>query len=276
MTVPHPERVKQWGKVVSYAQTKAKGEGPLSLVEYEIPTPHASAVGKKVALVSDFHFRSTPQCRRLAEKAAEIIARERVDVLISGGDLAADAIDLKSLPELFRILTPAAPVRLGVVGNWERGKTWLPMSLWSSLHETNGFHFLCNQSWSNEAFFIYGVDDLGWGSPRLPHLKAATRTSIVVSHRPDTIVALDYAEFLSGYSLVLTAHTHGGQVRLPFVGPLYTSSRYGCSFDYGMFVHHKYHLPMIVTSGIGNMTFPFRWRCRREVVIIRFVNSQDF
>ena len=268
LTVPHPERLVNWRQTVSYSRARVEAGNPVSKVLYKIPAP--AAAGKKIAFLADVHFRGAPADFRVAESAAAAIASFQPDLLLTGGDLVADGCDVGRLPELLKILAGTAPVRLAVPGNWERGKEWIPISLWNKLFEQGGFRFLCNQSWRDDAFYVYGCDDLARGTPRLPGLWPAHQTVILLAHNPDTVIALDAGDAYDGVRLVCCGHTHGGQVRLPGVGSLFTPSRYGCRFDYGEFRRRKTGTRMIVTSGLGNLSLPWRFRCRREVVFIRF------
>ena len=66
-------------------------------------------------------------------------------------------------------------------------------------------------------------------------------------------------------SLTLAAHTHGGQVNLPIVGPVITTSKFG--YVAGEYVVQGRHL--FVTTGIGTSIMPVRLRRdRREIVIL--------
>lgn len=268
LTVPFPERLANWRQIISYGKARVKRGNPVSKVLYQIPAP--AAAGRKIAFLADAHFRGTPADFRIAESAAEAIAAFEPDVLLTGGDLVADGCDVRHLPDLLKILAEAAPVRLAVPGNWERGKFWMPISLWNKLFEQAGFQFLCNQSWRDDTLYVYGCDDVGRGTPRLPGVWPSRQTVILLAHNPDTVIALDNGDAFDGVRLACCGHTHGGQVRLPFIGPLFTPSRYNCRFAYGEFRRRKTDTRMIVTSGLGNLSLPWRFRCRREVVFIRF------
>lgn len=87
--------------------------------------------------------------------------------------------------------------------------------------------------------------------------------TVLLSHRPelfDTYVA-------SGVDLVLSGHAHGGQFRLPFVGGLAAPGQ-GLfpKYDAGVYVEGNTH--MVVSRGIGNSAFPFRFNNRPEVILI--------
>ncbi|MDD5599662.1 MAG: metallophosphoesterase, partial [Victivallaceae bacterium] len=72
-------------------------------------------------------------------------------------------------------------------------------------------------------------------------------------------------------NLVLCGHTHGGQVRIPFLGALLTSSRYWRKFDYGLFENSRSGSHMIVSAGLGCSTVPVRLACRRELVLVSMI-----
>ena len=82
-----------------------------------------------------------------------------------------------------------------------------------------------------------------------------------LSHSPDN---LDWAQRLQ-LDLLLAGHTHGGQVRIPGVGPLVAPSYYGSRFASGVF----YRAPVLmhVSRGIAG-THPLRWRCLPEVSLL--------
>ncbi len=268
LTVPHPERLVNWRQAISYRKARVQAGSPVSKVFYKIPAP--ASAGKKVAFLADVHFRGTPADFRIVRSAAEAIAAFQPDVLLTGGDLVADGCDVNRLPELLKILAETAPVRLAVPGNWERGKQWIPISLWNKMFEQEGFRFLCNQSWRDDSLYVYGCDDVARGTPRLPGLWPTHQTVILLAHNPDTVIALDTGDAFDGVRLVCCGHTHGGQLRFPLVGPLYTPSCYNRHFAYGEFRRRRTGTRMIVTSGLGNLSLPWRLRCRREVVFIRF------
>jgi predicted MPP superfamily phosphohydrolase len=85
-------------------------------------------------------------------------------------------------------------------------------------------------------------------------------------HSPDP--APELAAF--GWDLILTGHTHGGQVRMPFVGALVTNSQLPTKLAMGLSM-----LPpavMHVSPGLGTSKFaPFRFLCRPEATILELV-----
>jgi len=271
LTVPHPERLRRWHRKIDYGAARVVFSGKVSATYYSIPAPSPRLKGRRIAFVTDFHYCGTPRDRKLAALAAERVREWKPDVLCFGGDLAADASQLDLLPELLERFRDIAPLQLAIPGNWERGKTWLRDDYWTALYSRFGIRYLCNSGVDHGDVHFYGCDELINGDPRLPDQWPEEKTVVMLAHRPDTVIALDTFHTLNPVELILCGHTHGGQVRFPFIGPVYASSMYGCRLAYGLFERRGGAPRMIVSSGIGNRSFGFRFNCRREVVLIEFV-----
>ena len=87
--------------------------------------------------------------------------------------------------------------------------------------------------------------------------------TLLLSHRPELFSV--YAD--AGIDLVLTGHAHGGQFRLPFAGGLVAPNQ-GLFPEYDAGLYTQGHTHMLVSRGIGNSLFPFRFNNRPEVLLI--------
>lgn len=138
--------------------------------------------------------------------------------------------------------------------------------------ETDGWTYLANRkAWLSAdglSVEVAGLDD--------PHierhdLRVALRDrpgalGLAVVHSPDPVPELAAL----GYDLVLSGHTHGGQVRLPFVGALVTNSAIPTRLSMG--VSRFGHAYLHVSPGLGTSKFaPFRFLCRPEATLIELV-----
>lgn len=87
--------------------------------------------------------------------------------------------------------------------------------------------------------------------------------TVLLSHRPEWFKS--YVK--SDADLVLCGHAHGGQIRLPLLGGLYTPGQ-GLfpTYDAGLF--YESGTTMIISRGIGNSAFPFRINNRPELVVV--------
>lgn len=90
---------------------------------------------------------------------------------------------------------------------------------------------------------------------------------LVLSHYPENfakIGALSYQQY--DFDLMLAGHAHGGQFRLPIVGPVFAPGQ-GLFPDYAEGMHGT-RPQMIVSRGLGGSAFPFRLFNRPEIVSI--------
>lgn len=92
--------------------------------------------------------------------------------------------------------------------------------------------------------------------------------SILLSHRPELINI--YAE--KNIDLAFTGHAHGGQVRLPLIGGLYSPGQ-GVFPKYTSGIHKIKNTSLVVSRGLGNSGFPFRIFNRPEIVLVNLVSE---
>lgn len=119
--------------------------------------------------------------------------------------------------------------------------------------------------------WIAGLDDplVGHPDPDLAipqHIRNVPNEPVILMcHGPD------YADYLvehpagQSVSLMLSGHTHGGQIRLPLVGALVLPPM-GRKFIEGWFQLN--HMQLYVNRGIGTIGVPFRLDCPPEVSLL--------
>jgi len=103
-----------------------------------------------------------------------------------------------------------------------------------------------------------GVDDL----PGTLRRVTTDDPVILLVHEPDI-----FTKVPPRVTLTLAGHTHGGQIVLPFIPPLWTPSEYGARFAYGHIVERGRH--MIVSGGLGCSKVPLRLGVPPEIVRVR-------
>jgi uncharacterized protein len=84
---------------------------------------------------------------------------------------------------------------------------------------------------------------------------------LLMAHEPDIFVDVP-----DRVTLTISGHTHGGQVRLPFIWPRLVPSAYGARFAYGHVIEDGRHL--IVSGGLGTSIAPIRLGVPPEIVHI--------
>jgi len=97
---------------------------------------------------------------------------------------------------------------------------------------------------------------------------APTTARIVLTHNPDSAEAPQLLRANGApaqrVDLMLSGHTHGGQVALPIIGPLVTFSRHWKKYAHGL--NGGPLGPVITSAGIGMSVFPVRWGVPPELV----------
>lgn len=100
-----------------------------------------------------------------------------------------------------------------------------------------------------------GADDLPATMARI----ASDDPVILMVHEPDI-----FTKVPDRVSLTLAGHTHGGQMRVPFLWPAFVPSQYGARFAYGHIVEGGRDL--IVSGGLGTSIVPMRIGVPPEIV----------
>jgi len=239
----------------------------LTVAEAEVRIERLSLAfdGLTILFVSDLHagpFLSTAA----VEQSFRRLATLAPDVVVLGGDLVTTGLE-ELLPH------QAALARLhgtlgsfAVLGNHDH-YTRRPDAVRAILSGC-GFRVLHNDAAPVERrgsrLALAGIDDFNAGHPRLDAaLAAASRIGgpvVLASHNPD--VFFDAAQ--AGVALVLSGHTHGGQVRIPGRGVLVRMSRY--RLDEGRYAWNGAEI--IVSRGIGVSGLPLRLACPPEATLV--------
>jgi predicted MPP superfamily phosphohydrolase len=115
------------------------------------------------------------------------------------------------------------------------------------------------------AIELLGLDDahVRRQDYRVVPREAPDRLGVAVMHSPDSLPEA----VASGYAFVVAGHTHGGQIRMPFVGALVTNSQLPRRVASGLF--RMGDAVVHVSPGLGtNKCAPFRFLCRPEATLL--------
>lgn len=139
--------------------------------------------------------------------------------------------------------------------------------------EING-EKICIAGINDLGFFVagkYDEEDLANFTDTLSEMLSQTENyyTVLLSHRPDLFE--QYVE--AGVDLVLTGHAHGGQIRIPFVGGVYSPGQ-GMFPEFDSGIYKNGDTQMIVSRGLGNSRFPLRVNNRPEI-ILAVLNSES-
>ena len=184
-----------------------------------------------------------------------------------GGEKAASAAE----PCAHLLRQMKAPHGLwAVLGNHDARTD--PDLVISSLR-TEGIQVLANQSVPIEGngarFWLGGVDDVLERTADLNstlHNIPADESVVLLAHEPD------YADHVARYpvDLQLSGHSHGGQVLVPFFGPLYLPP---LAEKYIWGLHKIGGLTLYTNAGLGTVNVPVRMNCPPEITLLTLRRS---
>ena len=234
----------------------------------------SSRPGIKALVVSDLHTeRSGPRERRVLEIAREVAP----DLILLPGDLPSlsfvrDPHTVSDLRELIGALGSLAPlflsrgtIEVDTVDLVEQITEGLPVT-WLDAHHV---------VWSapdGGRLVIAGVAASHVHEVDSSRLQRALRGApsdlpiLLLHHVPD----LKDVAAEAGVSVYVAGHTHGGQIRLPFLGAMVTASQSGRRFAWGAYKVGA--MDLVVTCGVGleGLGAPrLRFLCPPEVVVLR-------
>ncbi|HEV2489475.1 MAG TPA: metallophosphoesterase [Candidatus Acidoferrales bacterium] len=212
----------------------------------------------KIAHLSDLHTRGLGRRER---KMLAILAAEKPDVILITGDTLADPFgDYAACLQVYKQLH--APLGVWFVhGNWENLE---PVRHEKQYYRDAGINLLVNQSHElRPGVWLIGLDDSSFGRP---DFDAASKGIPPGAFKIAMFHAPAYFDYIAGrVNLCLAGHTHGGQVRLPFIRPFWLPTGSG-RFLEGWYEEKSTR--MYVSRGLGTSNIPVRFFCRPEIDFI--------
>ncbi|MEH7109026.1 metallophosphoesterase [Bacillus sp. JJ1764] len=120
---------------------------------------------------------------------------------------------------------------------------------------------------NQDRLYIAGIDDVMYGFPNIR--KAVEGLSeqdcvLFLAHEPD--IASQIAKY--PIKAQFSGHSHGGQVRLPFYGPL-IRQKMAIHYVDGLYHIGETKIPLYVNRGIGTTNLPIRFFCRPEITVFQ-------
>lgn len=234
--------------------------------------------GVRILHLSDFHASPVVPFS-LIENAVELGLEAKPDIICLTGDFVTDTtpFDRALYSGILRKLAAAAPT-FATLGNHDGGRSiaryggFKDTAVVSALLQASQIPILHNRSEvvrvHGQSLRFAGVPDLWSGEVNGAAAFAdvpAGEPAIVLAHNPDTKDALADRP----WDLMLSGHTHGGQVVLPFVGARFVPVR-DKRFIAGLKPWKGRQV--YITRGVGNID-GVRVNCRPEVTVLDLVSA---
>ncbi len=224
----------------------------LEVNHYKVKAPVAPI---KIAHLTDLHIF---QMGKLERKVLKLVENESPDLIVITGDIFSEHSETQGIHEFLNGLS--APLGIWIVdGNWDY---WtMPGAGLRTLATESKPVLLRNQNGRiRENLWIVGLDDAIAGNPDVGQAFRGVPEGdqcIALFHSPALFSEISGKCFLN-----LAGHTHGGQVRLPWLGPLWLPPGSGeyISGWYGTETSRLY-----VSKGIGTSILNIRFFARPEI-----------
>jgi len=235
-------------------------------------------VGYRIVQLSDFHLEEYTEPFFLEEIVRRVNHLAPDLVLLTGDFITRGSLNFlverQAAHRCAEILaTIQCPQRFAVLGNHDVAVNAAMVT--AALH-AQGLPVLHNRfetlSLKGDHLHICGTADPVTDVPNLSSAVPAAPVGpvLLMVHAPD--YADDVVQHPRGplVDLMLSGHTHGGQIRLPFIGPTVLPSL-GHRYVEG---HFRFgHLQLYVNRGLGAVGLPLRWNCPPEITVFTLARA---
>lgn len=231
----------------------------------------------KIVQFSDTHLGFHYHLSNL-KKLINNINQQNPDIIVFTGDLIDEPNTYTNVKLLSNLLEQLhAPYgKFWVYGNHDHGG--YGTEIIQLIMEHADFTLLKNShsfvTHKEDSIVIAGIDDVILGQPNIEQALAAVsehKFTILLAHEPD------YADVATQFPIdvQLSGHSHGGQVRFPFIGHLYTPA-FAQKYIHGKYSLNNDDFSLYVNRGIGTTRMPFRFLCVPELNIFNLKSKQLF
>jgi uncharacterized protein len=231
----------------------------------------ASLGGLKIVAIGDIHTDNRFIDERKLHRIVELTNAEQPDLVVLLGDFIQGGRRNTShqvAPEITAGALKDLRAPLGVYAVLGNHDWWYGGEKVRAAFEQNGITVLDNEvkeiKWRDGSFWLVGLADLWMRTQHVGETIAKVppgATVIAMTHNPDVFPNLP-----AQVPLLLAAHTHGGQVKLPLIGTPIVPSNYGPKYTAGHVFENGHH--MFVTTGIGTSILRVRFRVPPEIAVL--------
>jgi predicted MPP superfamily phosphohydrolase len=248
---------------------------PQSLItkEYRIKENNIpeSMNGMKIVHFSDIHYGYYKNEEEL-EKIVESINELNPEIIIFTGDLFDDfsAMTKSDFETVTKHLSNLKAIygKYAIYGNHDYFNMYDNTNYFEKVMDDSGFTLLKNESMNvyiseNDFIQIVGYDDVLWGKPSFDDSTLTNTYTVGLVHEPDYVDSMK----LTHYDLVLSGHSHGGQISIPFFGGIiYPPGAKNYNDEY----YDLNGTDLYISHGIGMTKIPIRLFTKPSINLYRF------
>lgn len=249
----------------------------LEFVKVKMPIKNLpnDLVGKTLMQISDIHIGNRFDFHFVIDsfkKAKEF----NPDFVVYTGDYVSadkDEVQFDKLQETLNYIVKGKLLTIGILGNHDYGRNWSQNAVAdqvSNMLKSSGVQLLRNESIEYKGLNFIGFDDfwgLNFNPKKAMHGFEKSKANIVLCHNPDVCDLDIWGEY---NSWILSGHTHGGQVKPPFLPPpmlpvknkKYSSGQFSLSNDRTLYINRA----------LGHL-WQVRFNVKPEITIFELENG---
>jgi hypothetical protein len=248
-------------------------------VAIKLPNFPKQLDGFKVVAIADIHGGSNSVDEEKLRYLVGLTNQQQPDLIVLLGDFVSqqyfNRAKLKMDSDVVAKNINGLKAKYGVYAALGNHDWWNNGAKIRQELEANGMKVIENDvspiEVNGQTIWILGIPDFLTRQPIVLQMAMSginkPGTIIAITHNPDI-----FPEVPSNISLTIAAHTHGGQVNIPFIGSPIVPSKYGQRYVAGHVVEKGRHL--FVTTGVGTSILPLRFRVPPEIAVLTLSSAQ--
>lgn len=216
---------------------------------------HDDLKGLKIVFISDLHYGFSMN-QEILNEVIDWVNKLDADIILFGGDLFDHPSTLLPDQTMQQVVSSglarmnANIAKIAVLGNHDHESN-LTSTMTTQVLQDGGFSVLINEMQRLEiglgALQVVGIDSSILGQPNIERSLALVSEDdlvLVLTHTPDIVAKVPSQKV----DWQLSGHSHGGQISLPWIGPIVTPP-HAREFTHGTYDVNNIRLD--ITNGLG-------------------------
>ncbi|MBI2264745.1 MAG: metallophosphoesterase [Armatimonadetes bacterium] len=241
---------------------------------YRVPVPNLPTVfsGFRIVHLTDLHYGFLVPMGVIRE-VVERANRLKPDLIVCTGDYVHERNSARQInqvwPALGRLAAPSGVY--SVLGNHDHWADTAASDHWLKRTGQDLRHKTARIERDGHKLWLAGAGDLWEDHRNLDGILGEVPGKdcrILLAHNPDTADT----EYVSRTDLIVSGHTHGGQVNIPFVGTPLLPVR-NKNYQSGLRISPR-GCTVFISKGIGWTVCPIRFNCFPEIAVLELVPSE--
>lgn len=240
---------------------------------YRIAVPNLPDTfrGFRIVHLSDIHYGPLTSLAFI-HAVVERANRLNPDLIACTGDYVHGFSSKQNIDAVWQVMSRlCAPHGVwSVLGNHDHWADTGRSLYWLDRNKQDLHHKVTRIERRGQALWLAGTGDFMTDFRRLDPLLERIpdrECRIVLAHNPDTADS----DCSRRIDLMLAGHTHGGQVRIPFMPPLYNPI-HNKNYVSGSIIAAR-GFPLFISRGIGWTILPVRFNCYPEIAVLELVKA---